>query len=180
MLALKFDAESFYKGLCDDLCLAADEIMQNFLDDVSTLKQKDYEFNGTEFKAAENYIVSTCTFYAHSILESYGTGTKMDKDNEYLQDYIGNTLASWNPLRKSYPIVGRAAGEYENIFGDTKTSTGRFAGKEMHRFGIKPTYAIQNAEKKLMQENGYATRIIESHLNEYIKTAGNYFYNVEV
>ena len=83
--------------------------------------------------------------------------------------------------------MGRPKGEYTDFFGNEAFSTGSKAGQNMEiKFKpIKPSYAIQNAEKKLKQgtqENGYVMRILRRHADGFFENlnASKYFYNEEV
>jgi hypothetical protein len=190
MLALKFDAESFYKSLCEELVNAADECMNHFLSDaLNGLHARDsVELLPTIYEAGD-YIQGRCVFYADAIMESYGTGTMMDTTSDYLQDYRNSDL--WNPNRKLLSIAGRKKGKYTNIRGEEVESSGSLSHLQditdiMKVYGIDinkpPKYQIQNAEKKLDRglNGGYVDRIIEKHIESVLLNSGKYFYNVEV
>ena len=188
MLVLKFDYESLAYDLCDALVSGVEESIQHFMSDAKThLKSDDFETEKAIFDMAKKEITVTAIFYAKSILESYGRGSAMDMQNEYLSEYIGNKALGWNPLRTGTTIVGRPKGEYTDFFGNEAFSTGSKAGQNMEiKFKpIKPSYAIQNAEKKLKQgtqENGYVMRILRRHADGFFENlnASKYFYNEEV
>lgn len=188
MLVLKFNYEKFTRDLCDKLIDAADESIQHFMNDAkSGLKSKDQKIDSAVLDFAKQKISTACVFYAHSILESYGRGTTMDMNNEFLDEYMASSL--WNPLRHSKTIVGREKGEYTNFFGEQATSEGRLAGKPIG-YGhtspnIVPSYSIQNAEKKLKQgltENGYVMRALRRNTESFLSSINpaDYFYNEEV
>lgn len=186
MLALKFNYEQLVYDLCDMLVQAADEIVEHFMNDVgSRLKATDFEEEKAIFDMASKKILSGCVFYAHSILESYGTGSKIDITNESLSDYMSSEF--WNPDRRRFAISGRKAGPYRNIFGDEVVSRGKFRGKEIENIvpAKAPSYAIQIAEKRLYQivdGGGYGFRTLERYANEFFQNldTSKYFYNVEV
>lgn len=189
MLVLRFNYEKFYEDLLQSIADGANEAMQRFLTDAkSGLKAKDQELEPAAIDAEKQKIVSTCVFYAQSILESYGRGRQMDKSNEYLSEYFGNVSLGWNPLRTDERIVGRKEGSYTNFLGETAYSKGDKAGVVTSRnVGkvVQPSYSIQNAEKKLQQgvsDNGYVMRILRSHTEQFLKSfnASNYFYNEDV
>lgn len=190
MLTLRFNAESFFNDYIEFLVDAANECMERFLSDARIgLGTRDQEVEAAKV-TAEKIITSKCVFYAQSILKSYGTGKKMDTSNEALTEYMQSRF--WNPLRKSSAIAGRPKGRYENIFGEMVESSGALAGvddisgimKKTYGLDIekKPTYSIQNAEKKLKQVGGYVDRIISNYTDDFISTMNpsKYFYNEEV
>ncbi len=179
MLVLKFDYMKMGYDLCDVLVDAVNEIMNHFMFDVrSTLKATDYEVLPAEFDESLQRINAECVFYAHSIIESYGTGSRMDINNEALLDYIGSKW--WNPSRWSLDIVGRPLGSYLNIFGEKKESRGTREWKRISG-GIEPSYAIQNAEKELYG-NGYVMRTLQGYARNFFDTVdkSKYFHNEDV
>lgn len=82
---------------------------------------------------------------AWAIMDSFGTGSLMDKSNPYLADYIGSPL--WNSMRTGFAIAGRPAGEYTNIFGEQAQSSGSLAGQDAERVipPRPPSKAFQQA-----------------------------------
>ncbi len=186
MLTLKFNYERLTYDLCNALVDAADEAIEHFKQDATNhLKSDDVETESAIFDTGAKKILATCVFYAHSIIESYGTGSLMDMSNEALDHYMNSLF--WNPDRKSKVITGRPKGPYLNIFGDVVVSSGTFAGKNVEDVvpAIQPSYAIQNAEKSLdrgLKEGGYVMRILKKHTDEFFENldTSKYFYNMEV
>lgn len=187
-MILKLDYQLLAQDLCGELAKGADEAMQHFLNDAkSDLKSNDQEIEPTVVDFAKNTISTACTFYAQSILSSYGRGSAMDMTNEYLAEYIGNKALGWNPVRTGTQIVGRPEGPYTNIFGEEKVSKGRMKGLNLEEMfpPQKPTYAIQNAEKRLKQgleENGYVMRALRKYATLFFTTMNpaKYYRNEEV
>lgn len=187
MLVLKFNYMQMAYDLCDTLVKGVDEAIQHFLSDAKQhLESEDQELQQVVFDMAANQITAAAVFYAHSILESYGTGSKMDITNEALENYI-HDKTWWNPDRSRFAIAGRRKGSYINIFGESVESKGRFRGREIENMisPRKPSFGIQNAEKKLnagLQENGYVMRILRGYANEFFESlnTSKYFYNEEV
>lgn len=186
MLALKFNYEQLVYDLCDVLVEAADKIIDQFMGDVvSDLSITDFEEQEAIFDMASKKILAGCVFYAQSILESYGTGSLMDVDDDIFSNYLSSQY--WNPERRSKTIVGRREGIYTNVFGEQVYSKGNFKGAYMEHIvpPKKPTYAIQNAEKRLYRitdGGGYGFRTLERYANEFFQNldTSKYFYNVEV
>lgn len=197
MIELKFDADRMFKDLVD-LCIIpaanhAIESVYKFIvrglvmnQDIQKRTITPVEIEDTEFDAIANTITATCASYGWSILVSYGTGEYIDRSNPELEEYIRSNL--WNPLRYGSYIVGRKRGTYESVIGKRK-SKGKRAGKRLSgwrtlRYGIKPNYAIQNAEKRLekgVEPGGFVYRILDSYVEQFFVSHpfDNYFYEEE-
>ncbi len=182
MLTLNFNLEAFKADLQVVLLNSANECMERFYNTAKReLKANDIVLEKAIYDDVSEHIIDKCIFYADAILESYGKGEQMDVNNPYLKEYIRSEL--WNPSRKQSvgaSIVGRPAGDYTNIFGEKSTSSGLKEGVPLGKVTKKPTYAIQNAERELKQENGYVDRILSRHISNFLKTTGKYFYNTKV
>ena len=112
-----------------------------------------------------NIVVAYLKANPYALASSYGTGSLMLDDNPGLAEY---KRKYWNPARKGKTIVGRPAGKYKTMFGNERTSSGKFEGqniegkmvyrgKRFHKDGLDgedyyiypspPTKAIQIAEE---------------------------------
>lgn len=122
----------------------------------------------------ENIIRCRVIGNARAIVDSYGTGSSMDKSNPYLQDYMNSDL--WNGLRSGYEIVGRSQGRYTNIYGETDYSSGVFAGSNVESITgtHKPSFAFQNAEKWFFGGNRI-NEVLNTVLKEYFRNIKQYF-----
>lgn len=100
---------------------------------------------------------------AWAIIDSYGTGSKMDKNNPFLNEYRQSSY--YNPARYGYEIVGRPKGEYTNIFGEEDYSSGKSVGRNLERFPsisvIAPSKAFQNALIWFKAGNRIDKRIVQ-------------------
>lgn len=174
---LVFDSNAAQKDLIKVLVNISNEIISRFFYESTEGLDGDFDLEEAKIKS-RNLIASKVVFYAEAIMDSFGTGSLMDKNNPYLQEYIAS--GQWNPERNDTIIVGRPEGEYENIFGETVTSGGFMAGVNIEGFAnVKPPkYTIQNAEKWLLKEDGYIKRYLEIELTNFIGTMGKYFRNV--
>lgn len=116
--------------------------------------------------------------YAHAIMDSYGTGSKMDTHyNAALEDYKNSAL--YNPARSGKTIVGRPKGRYTNIFGETETSSGKFEGKSVEGFykPQAPSYAFQRAEIWFFStQNNRVSEVLTQYINEWVSGMWQYFY----
>jgi hypothetical protein len=106
---------------------------------------------------------------AWAAMDEHGRGSLMDgpTDNPALDEYRASSL--WNPLRTGNAIVGRPKGEYETIFGETRYSSGRNAGKNLEmvpsgKFRPKlPSHALQTAMRWM--EQGRMQAVVQEAFN---------------
>lgn len=122
----------------------------------------------------ENYLKRKVIGYAMSIMDSYGTGSKMDKNNPFLSEYMNSSL--WNDLRSGYAITGRKKGTYKNIYGATDYSSGKMAGENVESIAkpITPSYAFQNAEIWFFQ-GGRIDKVLNIVIKDYVCGMYKYF-----
>lgn len=123
---------------------------------------------------SKGHITARVIFNALAILESYGTGSKMDKSNPALNEYFQSKFI--NPLRQGYEIVGRPYGQYTDIFGREQISSGSMAGTSVENIfpAKEPSYSIQNAEKWLKQ-GGRINRLLNDKIKLFFSKSGKYF-----
>lgn len=188
MLVLKFDAQKFAYDLIKYLIIGADKAMEHFISDAqSHLKysKEDYDKIDAYYDIASEKIIAKCKFYALAIIESFGTGSKMDTTNPDLAAYMNSIY--WNPDRRRFAIAGRKKGTYTNIFGETVTSSGKYRGKEIENIvpARAPSHAIQNAERKLdagLKDGGYVMRALQKQVDDFFAhfNPTDYFYNEEM
>lgn len=164
-------ADSFLK----QVELIADEAVEHFYLEATTGNKNDVEI--VRDPAINFYISNKVVFGASAIMESFGTGSAMDKNSRYLADYMRSNL--YNKLRSDYAVVGRPEGEYTNIFGETKYSDGSLAGKNiegMYYYPQNPTYTIQNAEKWLEQKDGWLDKLVKLRIEQWVSQEWNGFW----
>ena len=112
---------------------------------------------------------------ADAIIDSYGTGSEMDKTNPFYMSYRHSSL--WNVSRRgAVAIVGRSKGFYINIYGKKRYSTGRRQGINIEDYyePISPSYAFQRAEMWFTKGNK-VNEVISLYLSEYVKLMYQYF-----
>lgn len=117
----------------------------------------------------------TVVGYAHAIMDSYGTGSKMDTHyNAALSDYKGSDL--YNPSRKGKAIAGRPKGSYTNIFGETEVSSGKREGISVEKFykPQSPSYAFQRAEVWFFKGKR-VNEVLTQYIGEWISGLSQYF-----
>lgn len=114
---------------------------------------------------------------ADAVMDSYGTGTEMDKTNPFLAQYRNSAL--WNYFRKgTVAIVGRPKGYYTNIYGERMYSTGNRQGEDIEDYYDPqvPSYAFQRAETWLTKGNR-VSEVLAQCINEWLSGIGQYFEN---
>lgn len=130
---------------------AADNLIKEYYAEVSAKMSDARGTAALEMLAMdeENIIRRKLVGYADAVMDSFGTGSKMDVSNPALSDYKSSEL--WNSARAGLAIAGREKGEYKNIYGDSEISSGTMAGINLEDVGLvkarEPSYAFQNADK---------------------------------
>lgn len=194
MTELKFDADAMFKDIVDEVLIpSANEAMKRVYDDIQhglstgNGKRKSEKDDVHRYIARKNNarseIVASCASFGWALIESYGSGPKIDLKNEELRSYIGSHL--WNPLRHDFRVVGRTKGKYRNFFGEEAESKGTKAGKGIGGWGKgrTPNYAIQNAELRLeagLKEGGFVQRILDTNMEKFFETTDLNQYFIEV
>ena len=121
------------------------------------------EFN-SYVSIVRNNIIGYLEANIYALVDAYGTGSLMDTENNPdFESYFKSKL--WNPARTNKVIVGRPAGNYTDIFGRPKTTTGVFKGKPLEgmKFNgyeirpINPSKSIKIANDLL--EKTYLPRV---------------------
>lgn len=202
-IALRFNGQKFYDDLYDKLHGTLLTVLDRFFREATaglgTAGKLDSERDGI-VELLDTYIRAQCSFYADALMDSYGTGSLMDKDNQYFDEYAKSGL--YNTARGESPggpILGRGK-TYVNIYGEEVETSGWNRGKNLEGRYIRdeetgeliyiepkrPSYSIQNAEAWLMQNDRqtYMERAIEQTVVQFIdkvnKNPLDYFYYVEV
>lgn len=194
-MALKFNydklLEDFSKYLKEEIQWALQaweaEVYSHMRNDFGKLPKYLLKQGPAEVKAHVIRRKTTLIAYLEAnpaaLADAYGTGSLMNiTDNPLFKEYRNSNL--WNPARTGKTIVGRPAGNYVDIFGRIRKSSGAFEGKPMegkkfHGSKIEPmppsnsikiadqflfnTYlprAIKNAEKRL-NYSGYLQEVKE-------------------
>lgn len=112
-----------------------------------------------------------------ALADSFGTGSLMDERfNPIFEDYwndIGSRQGQRNPARRSRNIEGRPRGEYTNIFGEKRWSSGYMAGENLEYLPqytgwsiqpIPPSNAIEQANFRFY--NTYLRQAYENTLRQ--------------
>lgn len=173
---LHFNSSRAIEGFKKEIKSAANDLLNEYYADIHNQMRTTSGREGLQKLTVieENIIKCRIIGNARSIMDSYGTGTAMDKDNPYLEEYMNSDL--WNDLRTGYAVVGREKGAYTNIYGDIDYSSGRMAGNNVENItGVQqPSFAFQNAE--IWFFGGTRTNeILSLVIREYFREIGQYF-----
>ena len=168
---LTFDSERFIKAYTDYVSEIAFELALETAEEIRTRSSSSKapeEVNAMAVEIINNEIIATVKSGINVILKSYGTGSKMDKTNPFLEKYEESQY--WNTLRDktTKAVYGRKYGEYTNIFDEKKFSSGSFQGQNLEETSdykpIIPDNSIKNSEKIIF------TSRINMRLDEKTKT----------
>lgn len=141
---------------------ALDEIAHGYFFSVVNQMQTSRGKSGVtvEGEDDENILMRRIIGDAWAVIDSWGTGSKMDTSNPALNDYLSSGL--YNPARPNVPgapITGRPAGEYTDIFGEQAHSSGALAGINLETLpgspiqAQSPSGAFQDTDKWLIAED---------------------------
>lgn len=182
-VSLTFDAEGCYRALIQRLIKASDAIMDEFYNDaiagLDAKGKEDSEKINAIWNETQRYVEAKCEFYANALMQSFGTGSNSDiSEDSYWTEYEHSNM--FNPARqRRTTIVGRPPGEYTDIFGRERKSSGINSGKNLEYIYITdengetvqikplvPKFSIQNAESWLIRNH---QRRIEDRIEEEVK-----------
>lgn len=178
MVYIKINIDKLISDLVKYLIPVANGLANQMLGDMKARFRNSHAKDDNDIEEAESdvqgLITSVVANFAFAIMDSYGTGEKMDSYNPNLNDYISSEL--WNTARGSgKSIQGRPAGQYINIFGESVTSKGELEGKTINR-STPPSYAIQNTE--IVYFSAIIEQNLSRELNDWLpKNLPKYFYN---
>lgn len=166
---------------------AADQLLKELYDEISSGMdtsegKKDLQKMSENEEMIFRRKVIGC---ANAIMDSYGTGSEMDKTNPFYMSYRHSSL--WNVSRRgTVDIVGRHKGFYIDIYGRKRYSTGKMEGVSLEKvYGpissngaikepLVPSYAFQRAEVWFTQGNK-VNEVISRHITMWIKGMYQYF-----
>ncbi len=173
---LHFNSARAIEGFKEKMKSTANDLLNEYYAEIHNQMRTTSGRGGLEklTEIEENIIKCRVIGNARSIMDSYGTGSAMDKDNPYLDEYMNSEL--WNDLRSGYAIVGRSQGQYKNIYGATDYSTGSMAGSDVESItGVQqPSYAFQNAETWFFG-GSRVNEILSLVIREYFRGIVQYF-----
>lgn len=184
---LTFDYSKAAAGYSTAVQRAADKLLEDLYEEING-KMETSEGKNDLQKMTENEEmifrrkVIGC---ADAIMDSYGTGSEMDKTNPFYMSYRHSSL--WNTVRRgTVDIVGRPRGFYIDIYGRKRYSAGKMEGISLEKFygpisskkivkePLAPSYAFQRAETWFTKGNK-VNEVLSLYISEYVKGMYQYF-----
>lgn len=159
-MGVKFDTTGCIAALTAHLTrtllLLREEYMREVASHMQHPEARD-DLEAGEIEALAGFIAAEVVGGAWAVMDNYGTGSLMDRDNPALPAYKQSEL--WNPYRGKHgpddtAIRSRKAGPYKNIFGETVVSRAPVPGFNLERLGGKyepwpPSHAFETAARWL-------------------------------
>lgn len=157
MKQLRLDHDRLTRAYTAAVSAVCDELLEEYLAEIK-LQMRTQEGKESLLKESEDDVKQLRRRViggAFAILDSFGSGSLMDKMNPNLPAYVNS--ADYNPLRRekgTTAILGRPAGSYTDIFGERQTSSGHAAGvnlEEVYKNGkpvaepVEPSFAFDQA-----------------------------------
>lgn len=162
-MSVRFDAARAERDFRAALIGAMKQLQNELLDDAqkgmkTPQGRESLHLGDVEETAA--LITAEVVGGAWAAMDEWGTGSLMDTSNPAFPSYRASEL--WNPARPDTAIRGRPAGEYTDIFGQRKTSTGKRAGRLLEKspkFAPQaPSHAMRDAMRWM--ENGRMKEVL--------------------
>jgi hypothetical protein len=169
---LTFSAALCIYNLRDDLALAMEVLEREYVAEVEGHMQQPEASNDVfpeAVKVFSKMITATVVFGPHAIMDSYGTGSLMDTENEYLEEYMKSEF--WNKYRGSDTTIrSRERGKYSNIFGEDQYSPSNVPGIDLEAAGkakpTPPSHAIKTALRWIIASNR-SSQIIDDVIKRF-------------
>lgn len=157
-MALKFDKEGLANELLRNLEVELKTAFEAWKGEVYSKLKNGFFSTGAdvdyEIEIIKDGIVAFLKANTYVLADSYGTGSLMLEDNPAYQAY----KQTWHSERHTKAIHGRKEGEYTDLFGREKSSSGYMAGRNIEGWEMStgfviepssPSFALQDAEKAL-------------------------------
>lgn len=183
-MALRFNIEGLTNEILNKLEEQLDYAFIAWRTEV--LSKLKHPFYGTgerpvveyEIKKEGKIIIGYLKANAYVLADSYGTGSLMLLSNPGYQEYRNSDR--WNPVRAGKAIVGRRSGNYKNVFGKIRHSSGSMEGHNLEGWEMRtgftiqpsaPSYAVQLAEQWLYKTylpNAYKLAVQSINFSKYL------------
>lgn len=174
-MGVRFDDAAAIAALKQRLMVAMRQLQSEFFNEAKqgmrTPEGAESLYEG-DVTAAADIISAEVLGGAFAVMDNYGTGSEMDRDNPALADYMASDL--WNPTRGKHgpddtEIRSRPAGTWTDIFGETHTAKGP-GGFNLERKGGKfapqpPSHALQTAARWMA--NGRMQAVIHQAMDTF-------------
>lgn len=173
MKQLRLDHDRLTRAYTAAVSAVCDELLEEYLAEIK-FQMRTQEGKESLLKESEDdakQLRRRVIGGAFAILDSFGSGSLMDKTNPNLPAYENS--AGYNPLRRekgTTAILGRPAGSYTDIFGERQTSSGHAAGRNLEKVYVngKPLAEPMGPSKAFEQAWNWFTKgqRIEKRLKE--------------
>lgn len=183
---LKFDKKGLANELLNNLVIELKWVLQAWENEVvKYMGNSEFQANADldyEIKKESETIIAYLKANTYVLADSYGTGSLMLTDNPGYQAYRNSNR--WNPSRVNNAIVGRPEGEYVDVFGNKKSSSGYLeginlegtslvagSGYELHIEPVAPSKALEIAEEWLYKTylpKAYSNAVKSTNFARYL------------
>jgi hypothetical protein len=156
-MTIKFDTTgamtAFQKHLTTYLLAIREELLNDAQAGMQTPEGRTDLTNG-DIKIIVGYVSTSVIGGTWATMDEWGTGSLMDPENPALSSYRNSDR--WNPSRYDLKRRGRPAGQYTDIFGKVRTSSGKARGLDLEQMAEEgklpesflptpPSHAMRNA-----------------------------------
>lgn len=158
---MRFDANACIAALQQHLLLTLKLLQKEYLAEARSgmrTREGAESLHEGDIETLAGWMAATVVGGAWAVMDEFGTGSLMDRDNQALPDYMKSDL--WNPYRgkrgaDDTTIRSRQAGAYINIFGETAVSRAPRPGFNLEQLGGKyapqpPSRAMRTAARWMM------------------------------
>lgn len=172
-MSLKFNSKQCIYFLKSELALALESLRDEYVREVEShmmTSEGREDIYADAVKIMADYISTEIVAGPWAVMDSFGTGSLMDKSNPALFDYMQSVL--WNKYRGSDPTIrSRERGYYINIFGEVVYSRSNVPGIDLEKKGGKyaptpPSKALQTALRWMIQSDRI-NKIIKKVINNF-------------
>ena len=179
-MALKLDIDKLTNEILDNLEDELKWVLVAWENEViSKTKNPFFHTNSDvdfELERKSKSIIAYLKANTYVLADSYGTGSLMLTSNPGFEGY----KKTWHKDRPDKAIYGREAGNYIDIFGRPRQTTGVYKGRKIEglevRKGYKiqpvaPSYALQMAEQWLYKTylpRAYKNAIQNTNFSKYL------------
>lgn len=181
-MALKFNINGLVNEILKNLENELQWVLQSWENEViKNMRFAEFQKNADvdfSLQKETNTIIAYLKANTYVLADSYGTGSLMLTDNPGYQEYRNSNR--WNKSRTSNAIMGRPEGNYTDIFGREKHSSGYFEGHNIEGWEmmtgykiepVSPSRAIEIAEEWLYKSylpRAYSNAIQRTNFAKYL------------
>jgi hypothetical protein len=184
-MGLKFDKNALANEILKNLEKEFKWVFQAWENEViSKMRNSEFQKNADidfELRKESRAIIAYLKANTYVLADSYGTGSLALVSNPGYQAYRNSNR--WNPSRTSRAIMGRPEGDYTDVFGRKRHSSGALEGQNIEgwkltrgKFTLKvepvsPSYALQMAHQWLYKTylpRAYSNAVKATNFAKYL------------